>query len=132
MASANVPIMFRGRILGPHVVNALAWACVLQWPWGGTLFPALTVLAVLHLAQPLWSSWVDKERPLHRAFAAGPLLMFATDTAFLVAAWKRDCWGDLTVAFVPVLVVVALIALLYSAAVMTFLGRRQRSDTPPD
>lgn len=92
------------------------------------MFYALGALAVVHLAQPLWSLWVDKARPLHRAFAFGPLAMFAADVAFLVAAWKRDSWGDLTVAFVPLLAGGAVLALVYSAAVMTIVRRSRSAD----
>jgi len=114
--------MVLGLTLVPHVVNALAWACLLHWPWGA-LFPALTILFAVHVAQPIWSTWIG-DQPTRRAFVRGPLVLFATDGVFLIAAWQDDTWGGLTAVFVPVLVGVAVLALGYSASVMSLTGGR--------
>jgi hypothetical protein len=105
------------RTLLPLVVIAIAWGCLLQWPWGQTLVPALIALGVAHLLYPL----IATSRSM-------PLVVAAVDAVFLVVAWRSDTWGDLTPVFVPVLAGIALVALLYASTVVLVLHWRR---TPP-
>ncbi len=104
----------------PHFLNAAAWVCLVQWPWGSLLLPSLIVLSLSHLFLPFWSVW------RRSGIVSGPLMMFATDGAFLYLAWTGECWGELTVVFAPLLLGASLVSLLYSVAVMKLFSQRQK------
>jgi hypothetical protein len=105
-----------------HVIAAIAWGVVVQWPWGRFLFHALVVIGVMHLLAPWWFH-LSRVTPFHRAFLYGPLALAAIDAGFLLYAWRGDLWSDLTVVFVPVLAGIAALALLYALLVMSLLDR---------
>lgn len=111
------------RLLPLHLAAAIAWGVIAQWPWGGSLLPALAVLAVLHLAGPFWARLIARIDPMHRAFLLGPMGLFAIDLGALAFAWHTDLWSDLTVVFVPILIGAGFLTLLYAAVVMSLLGR---------
>jgi hypothetical protein len=111
-----------------HIVVALLWAWIAQWPWGMYLFEAVIAIGVAHLVSPVWFHFVGP-RPFHRAFLCGPLVLAGIDAAFLLYAWTNDLWSDLTVVFVPVLAACGAIALLYALLVMSLLdGWRTRRE----
>jgi hypothetical protein len=105
-----------------HVIAAIAWGIVVQWPWGRFLFHAFIALGAIHLLAPWWFH-LSRVTPFHRAFLVGPLALAAIDAGFLFYAWRSDIWSDLTVVFVPVLAGVAALALLYGLLVMSLLDR---------
>ena len=115
--------MFSGVSLLLLLVNAVAWACLVQWPWGQLMLPSLIALAVVHLVSPLWTAFAQRDQLLHRAFVRGPFLVFACDALFLGAAWRYESWGELTVVFVPVLGALAIVGLAYAAAMMSLLAK---------
>src|SRR5262245_43700947 len=111
-----------------HVVVALVWAWIAQWPWGAWLFHALAGIGVAHAIAPFWFHF-SGPRLFHRAFLFGPLMLAGIDAAFLLYAWRGQLWSDLTIVFVPILAAVAGIALGYSLLVMSLLnGWRERRE----
>lgn len=124
--------------LALHVLVAITWGVIVQWPWGVYVFHAVTALAVIHVLGPWWFHFAFA-RPLHRAFLFGPLAFLAMDAGFLFYAWSRSLWSDLTIIVVAILGVGAVISLFYSLLVMTLLDRwrarrereRQSADKRP-
>lgn len=113
-------------ILALHVLAAIAWTVVAQWPWGVSLLYAAGAQIVIHLLAPFWFH-VSNVRPFHRAFLYGPIVLALIDGVFLYYAWSRDLWWDLTVVFVPLLGAGAVIALLYNMLVMGMLAKWRAS-----
>src|SRR5688572_13589017 len=99
-------------VLVLHVLAAIAWGIVVQWPWGRFLFHVFIALGAIHLIAPWWFHLSRGDTPFHRAFLFGPLALAMIDTGFLFYAWRGDIWSDLTIVFVPVLAGVAALALL--------------------
>ena len=111
-----------------HLIAAITWGVIVQWPWGTWVFHAVGALAVIHIVAPLWFHFAFA-RPFHRAFLFGPLALVAIDGGFVVYAWTRELWSDLTIIVVAVLGAGTVISLLYSLLVMTLLDRfRARRD----
>lgn len=114
--------------LALHLLAAITWGVVVQWPWGSYVFHAIAALAILHLLAPWWFHFAFA-RPFHRAFLFGPLALLAIDAGFVFYAWTRELWSDLTIVVVAVLGAGAVLGLLYSLLVMTLLDRwRARRD----
>ena len=111
-----------------HLIAAITWGVIVQWPWGTWVFHALGALAVIHIVGPFWFHFAFS-RPFHRAFLFGPLALAALDAGFLVYAWRGGLWADLTGIVVAVLAAAAIVSVLYSLLVMTLLDRlRARRD----
>lgn len=105
-----------------HLIVAIAWAVVAQWPWGVSVIYAVGAQVVLHLLAPFWFHLANV-RPFHRAFLYGPLVIALIDGAFLYYAWRNELWWDLTVVFVPLLGAGAVVTLLYGMLVMGMLAK---------
>ena len=108
--------------LALHLLVAIAWAVIVQWPWGLYVFHAVAALGILHVLSPWWCHFAFA-RPFHRAFLVGPLALFVLDAGFVLYAWTNDLWSELTVIAVAILGAGAIVSLLYSLLVMTLLDR---------
>jgi hypothetical protein len=116
--------------LSLHILTAIAWAVIAQWPWGPYVLHALATLGVIHVAAPFWCHFAFA-RPFHRAFLFGPISLAAIDAGFVLYAWSTDLWSDLTIIAVIVLAAASALALLYSLLVMTLLDyARTKRQTP--
>lgn len=113
------------HVLTLQLASAIAWGVLAQWPWSGWAFHVLLVQALLHALAPFWFHGVVGIRPVHRACLLGPIALAAIDAAFLVFAWRHELWHELTTVFVPLLAVVAVVAVNYAVIVMIVLDRRR-------
>ncbi len=121
--------------LALHLIAAITWGVLVQWPWGTWVFHALGALAVIHIVAPFWFHFVFA-RPFHRAFLFGPLVLAALDAGFVLYCWRGELWADLTMIVVAILGAGTIVGLLYSLLVMTLLdrwrSRRDRTRAPSD
>lgn len=108
--------------LALHILVAIAWGVIVQWPWGIYVFHAVAALGILHVLAPWWCHFVFA-RPLHRAFLFGPLALLLLDAGFCVYAYATDLWSEVTIIAVAVLGAGSILGLLYSLLVMTLLDR---------
>lgn len=112
--------------LALHILAAVTWAVIVQWPWGTYVVHAVAALGIIHVIAPWWCHFAFA-RPFHRAFLFGPLAFLVIDAAFLLYAWTRELWSDLTIIVVAVIGAGAIVGLFYSLLVMTLLDRWRTS-----
>jgi hypothetical protein len=125
-------------VLALHILAAIAWSVLVQWPWGVWVFHALLALGVIHLIAPFWFHLArPQKQPFHRAFLFGPLVLAVLDGAFLLYAWRGEIWADLTVVIVPILSAASFALMLYGMLIMLLLdrwrtSRNERKNRPPE
>lgn len=114
--------------LALHILVAISWSILVQWPWGVWVFHALAAIGVFHLLAPFWFHAArPAAQPFHRAFLFGPFALAAIDAAFLFYAWRGGIWADLTFVIIVVLSAGAFALMLYGLLIMVLLDRWRAS-----